>query len=268
MVGTPAGSRDTYVTRTFRNAGPFMPESPPHEPATAAAATSDGRKARGGGARNQCRPRVLRRRIQFPGSRPDPPCPLPPLLSPSPRPAALPGGARPEVLVVVSGRASRTRAPRHPRASLQPPHREGVPRLDPPLRPLPRPAPPGGAGRARGRRPTSRTSRPRAHVSAVAPRTRPSARSSSSIATCSAASSPASTTRRAPSARCACPLVLAREEVHAVLRQPARRAVADVLADVRQRPAPARVLPPARQGRRLRPRRDRRARRQGPQGPR
>ena len=45
-------------------------------------------------------------------------------------------------------------------------------------------------------------------------------------------------------------------------------ALAHVLAAVRQRPAPARVLPPARQGRRLRPRRDHRPRRQGPQGPR
>ncbi len=89
----------------------------------------------------------------------------------------------------------------------------------------------------------------------------------SCTATCSAARSPASRTWRAPSGRSALPLVLRAREVQAVLAGHARRAGLMCVAHVRQRPAAARVLPPAGQGRRLRPRRDHRARRQGTQGP-
>src|SRR5438552_17454825 len=47
---------------------------------------------------------------------------------------------------------SRPRPRRHPRAALQPSHREGVRWVDQALHLLPRQAPPGGDGRARGRR--------------------------------------------------------------------------------------------------------------------
>ncbi len=119
---------------------------------------------------------------------------------------------------VAAAAPARPRAPVDPRAPLQPAHREGLPRLDPPLHPVPRQAPPRPAGRPRGHRLPLPPRHARAR-SAPPPRTRPSARSSSSIATSSAASWRGSRTAARAKRPVRLPLVLAREEVQAVLRQ-------------------------------------------------
>ena len=180
--------------------------------------------------------------------------------SPSPSPPAPLALARPAPRL-----GDRLRL-RDPLAALQPPHREGVPRLGAALRRLSRQARPRGPGRSRGGA-LPREPRRRRRRSPPPPRTRPSALFSSSTARSWDRRSAVSRTSPARKRPIRLPLVLAPEEVQARPAPPARGSAADGLAHVRRRPASARVLPAPRQGRRLRPRRDHGARREGTQGP-